>query len=94
MSQVGEQGLCDQVRMIQKKGRLSQLQLEEIRRLVESGKNNVEAQQEEQNRKGTEPIQQVTEQHIAHNVEDAGRGEENSGLLINYNNIDTEELIE
>ena len=42
--------------MIQKKGCLSQLQLEEIRRLVESGENNAEAQQEEQNRTGSEPI--------------------------------------
>ena len=42
----GEQGLCDQVRMIQKKVRLSQLQLEEIRRFVGSGENNVEAYQE------------------------------------------------
>ena len=47
--------------MIQKKGWLSQLQLEEIRRLVESGENNFEAQQEEQNRTGTETLQQVTE---------------------------------
>ena len=54
--QVGEQRFCDQVRMIQKKGCLSQLQLEEIRRLVESGENNAEAQQEEQNRTGSEPI--------------------------------------
>ena len=34
--QVGEQRLCDQVRMIQKKGWLSRLQLEEMRRLVEN----------------------------------------------------------
>ena len=47
--QVGEQRLCDQVRMIQKKGWLSQMQLEEIRRLAESGESNVKAQQEEQN---------------------------------------------
>ena len=44
--QVGEQRLCDQVRMIQKKSWLSQLQLQKIRRLVESGENNVEAQQD------------------------------------------------
>ena len=31
--QVGEQRLCDQVQMIQRKGWLSQLQLEEIRDL-------------------------------------------------------------
>ena len=53
---VGEQKLCDQVLMIQRKGWLSQLQLEEIKRLVESGENNVEAQQDVQNRAGTEPI--------------------------------------
>ena len=44
--QVGEQRLCDKVRMIQKKSWLSQLQLPKIRRLVESGENNVEAQQD------------------------------------------------
>ena len=77
--------------MIQKKGCLSQLQLEEIRRLVESGENNAEAQQEEQNRTGSECIQQATEQHIAQNEEDTGRGKENSELLINYDNIDTVE---
>ena len=49
--------MFDQVRMIQKKGWLSQLQLEEIRILVESGNNNVETQQEEQNRTDSEPIQ-------------------------------------
>ena len=81
----------DQVRKIQKKGWLSQLQLEEIRTLAESEENNVEAQQEKQNRTGTEPIQQVKEQNIAQNEEDAGRGEENSELLLNYNNIDTVE---
>ena len=74
-----------------KKGWLSQLQLDEIRRLVESGKNNVETQQEEQNRTGTEPIQQVIEQHIAQDEEDEGRGEENAELLIKYDNIDTVE---
>ena len=47
--------------MIQKKGWLSKLQLEKIKRLEENGENNVEAQQEEQNRIGTAPIQQVTE---------------------------------
>ena len=50
--QAGEQRLCDQVRMIQKKGQLPQLQLEEIRRLVESGENNIEAKIEEQNQTG------------------------------------------
>ena len=75
--QVGELRLCDQVRMIQRKGWLSQLQLEEIKRLVENGENNVEAQQDVQNRTGTEPIQQLTEQHIAPNEEDEGRAEEN-----------------
>ena len=44
--QVGEQRFCDQVRMIQKKSWLPQLQLQKIRRLVESGENNVEAQQD------------------------------------------------
>ena len=33
----------------------------------------------------------MTEQHIAQNEEDAGRGEENSKLLINYDNIKTVE---
>ena len=33
----------------------------------------------------------MTEQHIAQNEEDTGRGEENSELLINYDNIDTVE---
>ena len=87
--QVGEQRLSDQVRMIRRKGWLSQLQLEEIRRLVESGENNAEAQQDVQNRISTEPIQKLTEQHIAQNEEDEGRSEENSELLINYDNIDT-----
>ena len=77
--------------MIQKKGWLSQLQLEEIRRLIESGENNVEAKQEEQNRTGTEPIQQVTGQHIPQDEEDEGRDEEIAELLINYDNIDTVE---
>ena len=49
--------------MNQKKGWLSQLQLEEIKRFLENDENNVEAQQEEKNRTGTEPIQQVIEQH-------------------------------
>ena len=35
--------------MIQKKSWLSKLQLEEIRKLVEIGENNVDAQQKEQN---------------------------------------------
>ena len=46
---------------------MSQLQLEERRRLVESGENNAEAQLEEQYRTDTEPIRQVTEQHVAEN---------------------------
>ena len=77
--------------MIHGKGWLSQLQLEEIKRLVESGESNVEAQQDVQNQAGTEPIQKVTEQHIVQNEEGKGRGKENSELLINYNNIDTVE---
>ena len=89
--QVGEQRLCDQVRMIQRKGCLSQLQLEEIKRRVESGENNVEAQQDVPNRTGTEPLQKVTEQYIAQNEEYDWRGEENSEILINYDNIDTVE---
>ena len=68
--------------MIQRKSWLSQLQLEKIKRLVESGENNAEAQQD---------VQKVTEQHIAQNEEDEGRGEENSELLINYDNIETVE---
>ena len=69
--------------MVQKKGWLSQLQLEEIRRFVENGENNVEPQQEEHTRTGTKPIQQVTEQHIAQNEKDAGRGEKKLELFIN-----------
>ena len=80
--QAGEQRLCDQVRTIQKKGQQSQLILVEIQRLVASGENNVEAQQNEQNRTGTESIQQVTERHIAQDEDDEGRGEENAELLI------------
>ena len=89
--QLEEQRLCDQVRMIQRKGWLSQLQLEEIKRLIESGANNVEAQQDVQSRTGTEPIEKVIEQHIAQNEKDERRDEENSELLKNYNNIDTVE---
>ena len=33
----------------------------------------------------------MTEQHIAQNEEDEGRSEENSELLINYDNIDAVE---
>ena len=51
---------------------------------AENCENNVEAQQEEENRTDTEPIWQVTEQHIAQNEEDEGRGEENAELLMNY----------
>ena len=58
---------------------------------VENCENNVEAQQEEENRTDTEPIWQVTEQHIAQNEEDEGRGEENAELLMNYENIFTVE---
>ena len=83
--------MCDQVRMIQRKGWLLLLQLEELKRLVKSGENNAEAQQDVQNRTDTEPIQNVTEQNIAQNEEDEGRGEENAELLINYDNIDTVE---
>ena len=77
--------------MIQRKSWLSQPQLEEIKRLVEIGENNVEAQEDMQNRTGTEPIQKRTVTHIAQNEEDKGRGEENSELLISYDNIDTVE---
>ena len=58
---------------------------------AENCENNVEAQQEEENRTDTEPIWQVTEQHIAQNEEDEGRGEENAELLMNYENIFTVE---
>ena len=81
--------MCGQVRMIQKKGWLSQLQLEEIGRHLESGGNNVEAKIEEQNPTATEPIRQVTEEYIAQNEEDEVRDKENPELLINYNNIET-----
>ena len=77
--------------MIQRKGWLSHLQLEEIKRLIESGENNIEALQDVQNRTGTETIQKGTEQYIAQNEEDEGRGEENSELLTNYDNTDTVE---
>ena len=77
--------------MIQKKGWLSQLQLEEIRRLAQSSENNVQAQQDVQNQTGTESVQKVTGQHIVQNEEGNRRGEENSELLINYDNIDTVE---
>ena len=83
--------MCGQLQMIQKKGWQSQLQLEEIRRLVESGENNVKAQQEKQSGTETEPIQQVAEQNTAQNEEDEGRVDEHAKLLINDNNIDTEE---
>ena len=36
-------------------------------------------------------LQQVTEQNIAQNEKDEGRDEENSEVLINYDNIDTED---
>ena len=49
---------------------MSQLQLEEIKRLVESGESSVETQQYVQNRTGTEPLQKVKEQHIAQDDED------------------------
>ena len=86
--QVGEQRFCDQVRMIQRKGWLSHLLLEEIKKLIESGKNNVEALQDVQNRTDTETIKKGTEQYIAQNEEDEGRGEEHSELLTNYDNTD------
>ena len=89
--QVGEQRLCDQMQIIQKKGWLSQLQLEERWRLAESHENNFEAQQDVKNRTGTEPIQTMIEQHIAQNEEDKRTGEENPELLRNYDNIDTVE---
>ena len=77
--------------MIQKKGWLSQLQLEERRRLVESAEHNVEAKLEKKNLTGTEPIWQVTEQHISQKEEGKGRGGANAELLINYSNIGTVE---
>ena len=77
--------------MIQRKRWLSQLQLEEIKRIVESGENNIAAQQDVQNRTVTEPIQKGREHHIARNEEDKGRDEENSELLINCDYIGTVE---
>ena len=47
--------------------------------------------QEEQNRTGTEPTQQVTQWHIAQDEEDKRTGDENAELLINYDNTDTVE---
>ena len=89
--QLGEQRVCDQGRIIQKKDWLPQLQFEGIRKLVESGENNVKVQQEEQTRTGTESVKQVTEQHIAQNEEYQRRGEEHAEVLIYYDNIDTVE---
>ena len=60
--------MWDQVRMIQQKDWLSQ------RILEESGKYDVEALQGERNRRSSEPIQQMTEQHIPQNEEDVGIG--------------------
>ena len=87
--QLGEQSLCDQAGMIQRKGWLSLLQLKEIRILVEKSDNNVEARQEKQNQTGTEPTQQVREWNIEQNDEDERKGQENAKLLINYDNIDS-----
>ena len=89
--QAGKQRLCDQVRMIKKKYQLSQLQIEELRRLVESCESNFEAQEEEPKRTCTDPIQQVTEEHIKQNEDDEGGGKENAKLLINYDNSNTVE---
>ena len=71
--------------MIQQKDWLSQ------RILEESGKYDVEALQGERNRRSSEPIQQMTEQHIPQNEEDVGIGKKNLELLINYDNIVTVE---
>ena len=71
--------------MIQQKDWLSQ------RILEESGKYDVEALQGERNRRSSEPIQQMTEQHIPQNEEDVGIGKKNLELLINYDNIGTVE---
>ena len=84
--------MCEQVEMNQKKRWLLQPQLKEIRRLVESGENHVEGQQEEQNRTGTETTKQVTERYFAQD-EDEKRREENAEILINYITV-LEELIE
>ena len=75
--------------LIQKKSWLLQLQLEEIKRLVKIGENDFDAHQKGQKQTGTKPIQKVTERHIAQDEEDEGRGETNTELLINYDNIDT-----
>ena len=83
--------MSDQEEMIQKKVRPPQLQIEQMIRLVESGENKVKAQQDVQNQTITEPMQQVTERHIAQDEVDKGRGEKNAELLINYDNIDTVE---
>ena len=71
--QVGEQRFCDQVRMIQRKGWLSHLHLEKIKRLIESGENNVEALQDVKNRTGTGTIQKGTEQYIAQTFRTIGK---------------------
>ena len=60
---------------------------------MESGGNNFEAQQEEQNRTGTEPLQQVTEQRIAKNEQDEGRGEENAELFINIDTVEKQNIL-
>ena len=59
---------------------MSQLQLEEIKRLVKSDENSVETQQYVQNRAGTKLVQKVKEQHIVENDED----EEEMKKIQNY----------
>ena len=49
---------------------MSRTESGEIRRLVERGENNTEAQQEEQYQTCVTPIKQVTEEHIAQDEED------------------------
>ena len=49
---------------------MSRTESGEIRRLVERGKNNTEAQQVEQYQTCIAPIKQVTEEHILQGEED------------------------
>ena len=67
---------------------MSRTESGEIRRLVQRGKNNTEAQEEEQYQTCVTPIKQVTEEHIAQDEEDQEKSEKEVKLLINCNNIE------
>ena len=67
---------------------MSRTESGEIRRLVERGKNNTEAQQVEQYQTCIAPIKQVTEEHVAQGEEDQEKSEKEVKLLIKYDNIE------